>query len=316
MSQPEKQPSSLPEYSPPTKGILSYLPASWVPYGELARIDKPTGVWHFYFPQLLGTLFYAACHRTEGEKRAAVLQPGDLLSINALLYVGTVFFRSAACALNDTLDPDFDRQVRRCRLRPLARGALTPAQGYAYTVALAGVAVWFIALLPPHCWAVSVPSVLLATAYPFAKRVTDFPQAVLGVQQAIGVLVGAGAAAMQTDRNPLIASNIASLFSKEQQLRAVGALYLAVVWWEVVIDTVYALQDVEDDEKAGVRSMALYFRGHEKALLGAVAALQVASLLAVSVWAGFGPTCLAISCGGVATSLAYMLWTIDLARAD
>lgn len=177
------------EYSLPTSGVLSYFPESWVSYGELARVDKPTGIWHFYFPHLFGTL-YAACITGTPERL------DELFYKNLVLFIGTFFFRSA---WNDTLDYEYDRQVPRCRLRPLARGALSHTQGYACTATLAAFALWFIYILPVNCWIISVPNVVLASFYPFAKRVIDVPQVVLGFQQAIGLFIGVGATITKPD---------------------------------------------------------------------------------------------------------------------
>ncbi|GAP91687.1 putative para-hydroxybenzoate-polyprenyltransferase-like protein [Rosellinia necatrix] len=299
---PPRQEHTLPaEYSLPTSGVLSYVPKSWVPYGELARVDKPTGILHFYFPHLFGTL-YAACII------GSAVRLNELLYTNLVLLIGTFFFRSAACAWNDNLDREYDRQVPRCRLRPLARGALSPTQGYVYTIILAVFALYFIYILPKTCWLTSVPNVILATFYPFAKRFTDFPQAVLGFQQALGLFIGAGTIMTNPEKSP----DFENKPNATEHLWAVGALYLAIVCWEMIVDMVYAQQDVEYDAKAGVRSMAVHFRNSAKALLWAISLLQTLFLVATGVWAGFGRGYMAISCGGVISALAYMLGTINL----
>ncbi|TRX91705.1 hypothetical protein FHL15_007487 [Xylaria flabelliformis] len=299
---PPRQPHNLPaEYTLPTSGVLSYVPKSWVPYGELARVDKPTGIFHFYFPNMIGTL-YAACII------GSAVRPDKLLYKNLVLFIGTFFFRSAACAWNDNMDREYDRHVPRCRLRPLARGALSPIQGHVCTIVLTTFALCFIYILPANCWLISVPNVILATCYPFAKRFTDFPQAVLGVQQAMGLFIGAGT----------IITDSEHFFGAERERNAarhfwaLGALYLAIVCWEVIVDTVYAQQDVEHDAKAGVRSMALRFRNSGKALLLSISLLQTLFLVVTGICAGFGPGYMTISCGGVIGALAYMLRTINL----
>lgn len=294
---PPHQQHNLPtEYSP--SGILLFVPKSWVPYGELARVDKPTGILHFYFPHLFGTL-YAACII------GSTLSLDELLYKNLVLLVGTFFFRSAACAWNDSLDCEYDRQVPRCRLRPLARGALSPTQGHICTVILTTLALYFIYILPTACWVISVPNVILATFYPFAKRFTDFPQAVLGFQQALGLLIGANTIMINPEKS-------VNFENKANTVWSLGALYLAIVCWEVIIDTVYAQQDVEYDAKAGVRSMALHFRHSVKALLWGISILQTLLLVVTGICAGFGRGYMAVACGGVISALAYMLGRINL----
>lgn len=110
-------------YTLPTRGILSKLPPSWVPFAELSRIEKPGGLYGFYMAYLIG-LGYGAC------LAAPTVSPTSLLSTAAVLLVYNVFLRGAACTVNDILDRDFDRRVARCRNRPVARRAVTPAQGY------------------------------------------------------------------------------------------------------------------------------------------------------------------------------------------
>lgn len=283
-----------PPYQPPKTGILSHVPSSWVPYGELMRIDKPTGIYLFFFPHLFGTLYVAASSPTATQSAA------DIFWINVKLFVGTIFMRAAACAWNDNLDRDYDRQVRRCRNRPLARGALTPAQGYIFTVPLTLIAAGFLFSLPQLCHIVSVPSIALLALYPFTKRFTDFPQLILGFQVAIGILLGMAAVDPQAEKN--------TDYSKE----AVLAFYLMNVAWTLVYDTVYAQQDVEDDAKAGVRSMAVRFRNGPRLLLTCVVFLQLILLGLTGWFQGFGAGYYSVACGGTLASMLWMLLTIDL----
>jgi 4-hydroxybenzoate polyprenyltransferase len=287
--------SGLPPYRLPTSGILSYVPTSWVPYGELMRIEKPTGIYLFYFPHLFGTLYVAA---TQGSK----VSTNELLWTNVTLFVGTIFMRAAACAWNDNLDRDFDRQVARCRLRPLARGALTPTQGYVFAGAMTVIAAACLFVLPTLCHLISIPSIALLFLYPFTKRFTDFPQLILGFQVSIGFLLGMAAVDANAFDN--------TVYSKE----AVAAFYLMNVAWTLVYDTVYAQQDVEDDAKAGVRSMAVRFRNGPKVLLTAVVALQVVLLGLTGTLQGLGAAYFAVACGGTLLSMLWMLTTIDLKK--
>ncbi len=298
---------TFPKYEPPSTGILTVLPASWVPYAELARIDKPTGIYLFYFPHLFGTLYAT---RTAD----STVQPWILLGRNAVLLMGTVFFRAAACAWNDNMDREYDRQVLRCCLRPLARGALSPIQAHVFTVFLASLAAACLFMLPTSCRVVAAPSIVLLVLYPFAKRFTDFPQAILGIQVAIGVLMGLAAVDMEAFVRPL--SHLKSLASiiASSHVRGVTAFYAANVCWTIVYDTIYAQQDVEDDAKAGVRSIAVRFRGRTRTLLWTIATLQVFLLIVAGWYDNFGRGYVGLACGGTAASLAFMLTTIDLTK--
>ncbi|KAI0100581.1 UbiA prenyltransferase family-domain-containing protein [Nemania sp. FL0031] len=295
----DHQPTGLPPYILPGSGILSYLPVSWVPFGELARIDKPTGIYLFYLPHLFGTLYAASTSNQ--------VSISDIVVKNAIFFSGTISFRAAACSWNDSLDYEYDRQVLRCRLRPVARGAVPLFQAHVFTVFLTSLALTFLYLLPRSCWVVSVPSIFLLALYPFAKRFTDFPQTILGIQVGIGFFMGAAAiddgwfkdidnfAAMRSNRN----------------IQAMMAFYLANACWTVVYDTVYAQQDVEDDVKAGVRSIAVRFRGRTRTLLWGVSSMVVAMLLASGYLSRFGCGYFAVACGGTMASLSYMLSTVD-----
>jgi 4-hydroxybenzoate polyprenyltransferase len=169
-----------------------------------------------------------------------------LLLINLKLFMGTIFMRIVACVWNDNLDREYDRKVRRCRLRPLARGALTPLKGYVFTAVMTVIAAAWLLTLPRACYIVSIPSIALLIVYPLAKRYTDFPQLILGIQVAIGILLGMAAG------DP----NMNARYSR----KAVASFYMMNVAWTLIYDTVYAQQDVEDDSIAGVRSIAVRFR--------------------------------------------------------
>ncbi|KAI1320138.1 UbiA prenyltransferase family-domain-containing protein [Xylariaceae sp. FL0255] len=288
----------FPEYTPPTSGILSYLPSGLVPYGELARIEKPPGIYNLYFPHLFGTLF-AACVK-DGVTFSAFAY------YNFVIFTGSIFVRSAACSWNDFADREYDKDVARCRLRPLARGALTLLQGHLLTAFCTIISLGCLYLLPENCWPISVPAILLAAIYPFAKRHTDFPQIILGASLAIGFSMGIGAIDGAFD-------HIKSKNSVQLHYRfAVAAFSLSIFAWNVLIDVVYAQQDVKDDEKAGIKSMAVRFQHQAKPLLAVFAIIQIASLITAGVWAEFGIAYNIVTCAISAFSLFYMLLTIDL----
>ncbi|KAI0902871.1 UbiA prenyltransferase family-domain-containing protein [Ustulina deusta] len=293
----------IPSYSPPTTGVLSYLPRSLVSYGELARIHRPNGFFLVYFPHLFGTLYATA---TSKQPSPASM----VLRLNAVLFIGSLFSRSAICAWNDVLDREYDRQVLRCRLRPIARRAISPMQGLLFTGLLTAIALVCLGWLPKLCWAIAVPDVFLMALYPFTKRFMDFPQLVLGVQFAMGVLIGAGSIDGTAIEKM---SNAMRGIDTHCDGWALLAFYCATACWTIVYDTIYAQLDVEDDIRAGVRSMAVYFRGHTKTLLWGVSISMVTLLFLSGYLQGFGPGYFTVTCGGTMCSLVYMLSTVDLA---
>ncbi|CAI6341930.1 unnamed protein product [Periconia digitata] len=284
---------ALPEYSLPQSGVLSYVPASWVPYGELMRIDKPAGIHLFYFHHLFGTLYASVLLSTP-----PTLQ--NMLRINTILLMGTIFMRGSACAWNDTLDCEYDRQVLRCRLRPVARGALSVTQGYLFTSFLALVALGFLYLLPQDCWILAVPKMLLLALYPFAKRFTDFPQLVLGFEMSTGVFVGAAAVGYD--------------FRSANRITwiSLGLFYSAQICWTILYDTVYAQQDVKDDANAGVRSMAVRFQSRLRSFLTFIAGIQIFLLGTVGWLQGWGAWYHCTTCAGTAALLFWNVYSVDL----
>ena len=243
-------------YSPPKAGLLSYLPASWVPYAELIRFQKPAGSVYLYLPYLWGTLLAATI------SSRAVL-PSELLATNAFLFAGSVIIRGGACAWNDLLDRDFDRQVQRTRLRPIARGAISPKAALACIASHAIVGCVMLAWMPAAMLLYSIPFFLGTGSYPLMKRITDYPQVFLGFVYGYGAIMAFPAL---------------GLGFTAQSLMAATCLYLSGVCWTVLGDWIYACQDAKDDIKAGVKSIAVKHAANAKTSLIGLAFVQAAFL--------------------------------------
>ncbi|CAJ2510778.1 Uu.00g064030.m01.CDS01 [Anthostomella pinea] len=279
-------------YSPPTSGILSYLPTSWVPYGELIRIDKPTGTYYLFFPCLFSTLMAAPL-------ATPTSSPLTVLGTTALFFSGALIMRGAGCSINDLWDRNLDPSVTRTRHRPIARGALTPLAALTFTGAqlLTGLAV--LLQFPTSCFFWATPSLLLVASYPLAKRVTYYPQFVLGLTFSWGAMMGFPALGVD-----LLADGAA--------LTAAGLLYASNVAWTVLYDMVYAHMDIRDDVKAGIKSIALKHDADTKKVLSGLAVVQVGLLGAAGVAAGAGPVFFVGSCGGAALTLGWMIKKVNL----
>ncbi|KAI0451210.1 UbiA prenyltransferase family-domain-containing protein [Xylaria acuta] len=304
----------LPGYTAPKSGVLSLLPQSLVPYGELARIHRPNGFLLVYFPHLFGTL-YAACTTSSNETPSSSSHPIALYNLawaNLVLFAGSIFSRAAICAWNDVVDREYDRQVLRCRLRPIARGALSPTQGIVFTALLSAVGLWCLAALPAVAWLIAMPDMVLMAFYPFAKQFLDFPQVILGLQLATGVFMGAAS----IDQTLFYEFHTIAEATGDPRVWAIAAFYGANICWTVVYDTVYAQLDVEDDAKAGVRSLAVLFRDRTKSLLWAVSMAQVSLLLLSGYFQGFGWKYVLATGGGTLASYVYMLLAVDLTNTS
>ena len=287
-----REPTSRAEYKPPTKGFISALPSSWVPYAELLRLDKPAGTYYLFFPCLFSTLLAAPL-------ASPMATPYEILGTAALFFTGSLIMRGAGCAINDLWDRDLDPQVQRTRLRPIARRAISPRNALIFTgfVHLAGLAV--LLQFPTQCLFYGIPSLLLVGTYPLAKRVTNYPQFVLGLTFSWGAFMGFPALGID-------------LLSNTSAMAAAAALYASCVAWTVNYDMIYAFMDIKDDVHAGIKSIALQHEHNTKAVLSGLTVLQVALLAAAGVASGAGPAFFVGSCGGAALTLGTMIWRVRL----
>ncbi|KAI1438594.1 4-hydroxybenzoate polyprenyl transferase family protein [Xylaria sp. CBS 124048] len=287
--------STTPEaYSPPTTGFLSRLPSSWVPYAELMRLDKPAGTLYLFFPCLFSTLLAAPL-------ATPMTSPLSILGTTALFFTGALITRGAGCSINDLWDRNLDRHVTRTRLRPIARGALTPFQAFTWTGVqlLAGLGI--LLQFPPICLYYGATSLLFVATYPLAKRVTYYPQLMLGLTFSWGALMGFPALGVD-----LLAADAGNLRA------AVGLLYASNVSWTVLYDMIYAHMDIRDDVKAGIKSIALKHDADSKKVLTGLAVAQIGLLAGAGAAVGAGPAFFIGSCGGAALTLGYMIKRVNL----
>ncbi len=236
------------------RGWVARLPATWQPYALLARLDRPIGVWLLVLP---GFWAFALTARDWGQG----------LWLALLFAVGATAMRAAGCVVNDLWDRDIDRRVERTRGRPLAAGTVSPFQALVFLAALCllGLAV-LLQLNATAIW-LGVASLVPILLYPLAKRVTNWPQAMLGLTFSWAAPEGIAAATGQ-----------------------VGALAL-VLWaagflWILGYDTIYAHQDRADDAMVGIGSTALQWGERTRPFLAACYAGVVALLVAAGVMAG------------------------------
>lgn len=286
--------SVVASYIPPKTGFLSLLPPSWVPYAQLMRIDKPGGLYAFYFPYVIG-LNYASCLSEHG---SSVPSPVLVLNRAALFLIGSVFLRGAACTWNDNMDQEYDRKVARCRFRPIARGAVSSNQGHLFTIAQTIIGSTLFTQLPSECLYDAIPITVLFAIYPFGKRFTDYPQLILGFPFAFAIFMACHSLGM----NP---------FTQETFPSAI-TLVFANVFWTMVYDTIYAHQDKEDDQKAGVKSMAVKFRDSTKFLTSALAVGIISLLVTTGVFMDMSWLYFLLTCGATTISIAVMIVKVDL----
>jgi 4-hydroxybenzoate polyprenyltransferase len=237
-------------------GWVSRLPRAWLPYLLLARVDRPIGTWLLFLPGLWGILL-----AQPGPAQAALLV--------ALFGIGSLVMRAAGCVVNDLWDRDIDRKVARTAGRPLASGALRPRHALVFLAVLLLLGLGVLLQLNTLAQILGVSSLLLVGLYPLAKRVTWWPQLMMGFTVGFGAPLGY-AAAGRIDA-------------------ALVALYAAAILWDLGFDTIYAHQDREDDALVGVHSTARLFGEHTRPFLAAVYAAAIA-VMALAGWlAELGP---------------------------
>lgn len=245
-------------------------------YGGLIRLDRPTGTLLLLWPTL-----FAIWLASGGDPPARVL----------LVFVaGTFLMRSAGCALNDYADRRVDRLVERTRSRPLATGAIRPAEALAVAALLTAGAAWLVFSLPPLVIGMAVLGAAVAGFYPFAKRLISAPQLVLGVAFSWGVPMAYAAL---------------SDFSEP----SLWILWPLTFLWVVVYDTVYAMVDRDDDEKIGVPSTAVLLGRRDVPFVILGHAVYLAGMFGLGWWAGLGPVYFA-GWAGAAVCAIRQAWLI------
>ncbi|KAL2786221.1 4-hydroxybenzoate polyprenyl transferase [Aspergillus keveii] len=283
--------SGMSQYVPPQTGIIAFLPPSWIPYAELVRLDKPAGTYYLFFPCVFSTLLAATMDPS--------VSPLHVLGTTGLFMAGALIMRGAGCAINDLWDRNLDPYVQRTKFRPIARGAISPRKAVIFTGTqlLAGLGI--LLQFPYQCLWYGIPSLLLVATYPLAKRVTYYPQAVLGLTFSWGAIMGFPALGID-------------LVSDPNALKAAAALYSSCVSWTVLYDMIYAHMDIKDDVAAGIKSIALRHEHNTKAVLSGLAVAQVGLLAAAGVAAGAGPVFFIGTCGSAALTLGIMIRRVQL----
>ncbi|PJF19034.1 hypothetical protein PSACC_01152 [Paramicrosporidium saccamoebae] len=246
------------------------------PYTDLMRLDKPIGSWLLFWPSAWSLAF----------------TPPVSLPLLALFATGAVVMRGAGCTINDLWDQRIDALVERTRKRPLPAGRLSTRQAVVFLGAQLSVGLVILLQLNWTSVAVGAASLLPVALYPLMKRVTYWPQFVLGLTFNWGVLLGWTA---QTGT---------------LQLPVVLPLYLAGISWTMLYDTIYALQDIKDDLQVGVKSTAIRFGGNVKRWLCGFAAVSISSFVVAGMQQGMSLFYYA----GIAGAAVHMTWQIYTLR--
>ena len=260
-----------------------YAPDWLKPYARLARWDRPIGFWLLFWP----------CGYALG--LAALADPARGFDWKALIlmWIGAVLMRGAGCTFNDIVDRDIDEKVARTRSRPIPSGQVSTKQAAGFLVlqSLLGLLVLlqFNALTVWLC----VGSLALVAIYPFMKRITWWPQLFLGLAFSWGALVGWTSQTGSLSPAPLV-------------------LYVGTILWVIGYDTIYALQDIEDDALIGVKSTARLFGARTRQIVALFYAGAIALWAAAILLAGGGVLPLL----GLVAFAALMVWQLVTVDAE
>ena len=241
-------------------GWVARMPAAVRPYLLLARLDRPTGIWLLFLPGAWGILLARAAW-------------GETARLLALFALGAAVMRAAGCVVNDMWDRDLDRQVSRTAGRPLASGALRLRQATLLLLGLLLAGLCVLLQLNRLAQALGAGSLVLVAAYPLAKRLTWWPQLVMGFTFGVGAPVGYAAAAGRVDA-------------------AWAAIYAAAIFWDLGFDTIYGFQDMEDDAVIGVKSTSRRFAHAPRLFVGAA----------------YGAAILCLAAAGIPGGLSWLFW--------
>jgi 4-hydroxybenzoate polyprenyltransferase len=279
----------------PAAGSVADATGNWVdtiapawsrPYLRLSRLDRPIGSWLLLLP----------CWWSSALAAVAAHAIAPSLWHIVLFFIGAFAMRGAGCTWNDIVDRDLDKSVERTRSRPIPSGQVSTAQAALFLVlqALVGLAV-LISFNVFTIW-LGIASLAIVAVYPFMKRITYWPQIVLGLAFSWGALMGWAAAFGKLGWPALL-------------------LYAGSISWVIGYDTIYAHQDREDDALIGIKSTALLFGPRTKPMLVLFYGLAVA-LIGAAGYAAGGGVAFALGLAAFAAHLAWQIMRLDIGDPD
>jgi len=266
--------------------VDTWAPAPTRPYLRMIRADRPIGTWLLLWPCWWSTAL-------------AAVAAGDAvpnLWFLALFAVGAFVMRGAGCVYNDIVDQDVDAAVARTRSRPLPSGQVSETAAKIFMLALAFTGFLVLIQFNPFTIVLGIASLGIVAIYPFMKRITHWPQAVLGLAFSWGALMGWAAVFGRLDLAPVL-------------------LYMACMAWTIGYDTIYAHQDKEDDALIGLKSTALKFGERTKPWMVLFYGVAIAGIAAAGLLAGSGPVFL-VGLGLGAAHLGWQIATLDVNDGD
>jgi 4-hydroxybenzoate polyprenyltransferase len=262
------------------------VPPTYRPFLRLARLDRPIGIWLLFWPCVFGLVLGAIASERP-------FSGAHDLYLLVLFAIGAVVMRGAGCTYNDIVDRDIDAGVARTRGRPIPSGAITVRQAWLFLGAQLAAGLAILVQLNLFAIEIGAASLILVAVYPFMKRITWWPQAWLGLTFNWGALLGFAAQTGIIDA-------------------ADAMLYAGLFFWTLGYDTIYALQDVDDDALIGVKSTARLFGARVRDWVLGFYAVAFALILAAGYaeHAGWPFTFVMLAAG------AHLIWQVHALKID
>jgi 4-hydroxybenzoate polyprenyltransferase len=270
-----------------TGNWVDTLAPSWLrPYLRLSRLDRPIGSWLLLLPCWWSSALAAVAAHARGPS------PWHI----ALFFIGAFAMRGAGCTWNDIVDRDLDGAVERTRSRPIPSGQVSVAQAALFLVLQALIGFAVLITFNAFTIGLGIASLAIVAVYPFMKRITHWPQIVLGLAFSWGALMGWAAAFGRLDAAAVL-------------------LYAGSISWVIGYDTIYAHQDREDDALIGIKSTALLFGARTKPMLMLFYGLAVFLIGAAGFAAGAG-VFFKLGLLAFAAHLTWQIARLDIADPD
>jgi 4-hydroxybenzoate polyprenyltransferase len=263
-----------------------FLPTRVRPYARLARLDRPIGWWLLLWP----------CWWSSTLATNYVQAPVPFLPHLVLFLIGAIVMRGAGCTYNDIVDRKIDAEVARTRSRPIPSGQVSVWGALVFMVVLSLIGLTVLLQFDPFTVLLGLASLATIAIYPFLKRFTNWPQIGLGISFSWGALMGWSALFGDLDPTPII-------------------LYVGCIFWVIGYDTIYALQDKEDDTLAGVRSTARLFGAKARRLV-AISYVCAMLLFAVAFYLAEVEIVAFVGLALGALHLAWQVRTLDTENPD
>ena len=293
--------------------VDQHAPEGLKPWLKLGRFDRPIGIWLLLLPGWQGIALALGQYRKTPDLYDVWLVAG--------FAIGACLMRAAGCAFNDIVDRDIDAQVARTAQRPIPSGRISVRQAWAFVIGCSLISLLILLTLNLTAILLGVGSLALVAAYPFMKRITWWPQAWLGLTFNWGALMGFAAATSSFGWLAMLnhwgAGGELEYFHLDGGrpgliTAAAVLLYLGGVFWTLGYDTIYALQDIEDDAMVGVKSSARRLGGNVGQGVGLFYALAVLFAGLAGAFAGLGP----LFWMGLTAYAIHLAWQTRRVRAE